>query len=96
VANDLALLGAILRRDFAIFVAKAFETLCPGEIFHDNWHLDCLAHHLALAASGRRIRLIINLPPRSLKSIVASVALPAWLLGHDPFAALSRPATPRN
>jgi predicted phage terminase large subunit-like protein len=84
VANELAFLGAILRRDFAIFIAKVFETLCPGEIYHDNWHLDCLAHHLALAASGQRIRLIINLPPRSLKSIAASVALPAWLLGHNP------------
>jgi predicted phage terminase large subunit-like protein len=84
VANELALLSAILRRDFAIFIAKVFETLCHGEDFHDNWHLDCLAHHLALAASGQRIRLIINLPPRSLKSIAASVALPAWLLGHDP------------
>jgi predicted phage terminase large subunit-like protein len=83
VANELAFLGAILRRDFAIFIAKVFETLCPGEIYHDNWHLDCLAHHLALAASGQRIRLIINLPPRSLKSIAASVALPAWLLGHN-------------
>ena len=84
MANELALLSAILRRDFAIFIAKVFETLCHGEVFHDNWHLDCLAHHLALAALGQRIRLIINLPPRSLKSIAASVALPAWLLGHDP------------
>jgi predicted phage terminase large subunit-like protein len=28
--------------------------------------------------------LIINLPPRSLKSIMASVAFPAFVLGHDP------------
>src|SRR5262249_38777894 len=61
-----------------------FETLCPGETYQENWHLDALAYHLAPAASGRRIRLMINLPPRSLKSIAASVALPAWLLGHDP------------
>jgi hypothetical protein len=32
----------------------------------------------------KRLRKIINLPPRSLKSIIVSVALPAWLLGHDP------------
>ena len=31
-------------------------------------------------------RLIINLPPRSLKSLLASIAFPAWCLGHDPSA----------
>jgi predicted phage terminase large subunit-like protein len=33
---------------------------------------------------GEIRRLIINLPPRSLKSITVSVAFVAWLLGHDP------------
>jgi predicted phage terminase large subunit-like protein len=33
---------------------------------------------------GEIKRLIINVPPRSLKSITASVAFPAFLLGHDP------------
>src|SRR5271155_4556854 len=31
-------------------------------------------------------RLILNLPPRTLKSFIASVALPAWLLGRKPSA----------
>ena len=30
--------------------------------------------------------MIINVPPRSLKSIAASVAFVAWLLGHEPSA----------
>ena len=33
-------------------------------------------------------RLIVNIPPRHLKSLAASVALPAWLLGHDPTLAI--------
>src|ERR1700719_3777982 len=33
-----------------------------------------------------RVRLIINLPPRHLKSLLASIAFPAWCLGHDPSA----------
>jgi hypothetical protein len=43
---------------------------------------------LALMAlrAGKIRRLIINLPPRYLKSLLASVALPAWCLGHDPAA----------
>ena len=35
------------------------------------------------AGAGSR-RLIVNLPPRSLKSLIVSVARPAWVLGHDP------------
>ena len=35
-------------------------------------------------AYGENQRLLITLPPRSLKSICASVALPAWILGLDP------------
>lgn len=35
---------------------------------------------------GKIRRLIINVPPRHLKSLCASIALPAWFLGHDPAA----------
>jgi len=82
--HDQQALDAILRRDLASFIAKVVETLCPGDRFLPNWHIDSLAWRLAEAASGKRMRLIVNMPPRSLKSIAASVALPAWLLGHDP------------
>jgi hypothetical protein len=43
-----------------------------------------MAHKLSQIASGELKRLIITLPPRNLKSICASVALPAWFLGHHP------------
>src|SRR5438270_8363348 len=35
---------------------------------------------------GKIRRLVINLPPRHLKSLLASVAFPAWCPGHDPSA----------
>jgi predicted phage terminase large subunit-like protein len=77
-------LQALLRRDFRAFVQKAFQTLSPGQIFVLEWHLSALAHQLERVRSGKTKRLIINMPPRSLKSIVASVAFPAFVLGHDP------------
>ena len=49
-----------------------------------NWHIYALAHHLELVQRGKIKRLIINMPPRSLKSIVSSVAFPAFMLGDDP------------
>ena len=42
----------------------------------------------ALVRDGRIKRLIINMPPRHLKSLASSVALPAWLLGNDPTKAM--------
>ena len=45
-----------------------------------------MAWHLQLCASGAVTRLIMTVPPRHLKSTCASVAFPAWILGHDPSA----------
>ena len=49
-----------------------------------SWHIEVLAWHLEQVRCGKIKRLIINMPPRSLKSIAASVAFPAFVLGHDP------------
>jgi predicted phage terminase large subunit-like protein len=43
-----------------------------------------VTHKLSEVASGEVRRLIITLPPRNLKSLCASVALPAWFLGRNP------------
>lgn len=43
-----------------------------------------MADWLSFATNGHENRLIITLPPRHLKSISASVALPAWIMGRDP------------
>src|SRR3954452_21161599 len=74
----------LLRRHFPSFVQKCFHSLAPTATFLPNWHIEALAYHLNLARLGKITRLIINMPPRSLKSLMASVALPAFLLGHDP------------
>lgn len=79
-------LRAALRRDFHSFVQRVFDTLNPGETFHDNWHLRYIASALQDCVEGPTKRLIINLPPRNLKSIIASVAFPLFILGHDPTA----------
>ncbi len=55
-----------------------------GDQFIHNWHLDAMAEYLAACQRREIQRLIINIPPRALKSITCSVAWPAWLLGRDP------------
>jgi predicted phage terminase large subunit-like protein len=81
---DCAVLNAVLRQDFGAFVQKTFNTLSPGQTYVHGWHIRALVYHLERVRRGEITRLIINMPPRSLKSIAASVAFPAFVLGHDP------------
>jgi predicted phage terminase large subunit-like protein len=78
------LLRVYLRNDLCGFVQKVFGTVNPGVTFSRNWSTEAVTHALHKVASGATTRLIINIPPRNLKSICASVALPAFLLGHSP------------
>lgn len=74
----------ILREDFAAFIHKCFITLNPGIEFLPNWHIELIAEYLQACRRREIKRLIINMPPRALKSICVSVAWPAFLLGHNP------------
>lgn len=72
------------RDDFGSFLRLVMATVSPGVRYVHNWHIDAIAAHLAACARGDIRRLIINMPPRMLKSITVSVAWPAWVMGHDP------------
>jgi predicted phage terminase large subunit-like protein len=78
--------SALLRQDSYAFIERAFHQLHPKGEFVHNWHLEMIASELDACRCGKTRRLIINLPPRSLKSIASSVAFPAYWLGHDPSA----------
>ena len=77
---------ALLRNDFALFAARCFHELNPQTELAMNWHLEVIAAKLAAVRQGKIRRLIIDLPPRHLKSLMASIAFPAWCLGHNPSA----------
>jgi predicted phage terminase large subunit-like protein len=78
--------GAILRSDLGYFAERCFCELNPQAAFLTNWHIEVIAAKLTAVREGKIRRLIINLPPRHLKSLLASIAFPAWCLGHDPSA----------
>ena len=75
---------ALLRADFYSFLVRSFAELHAGQNFSPAWHAEVLAAKLQGVGEGSVRRLVVNVPPRHLKSLAASVALPAWLLGHDP------------
>jgi len=77
-------LQALLAHDLTSFSEFAFGVVRPGIAFKPNWHFEAVTHKLSQVACGEVRRLIITMPPRMLKSLCASVALPAWFLGQNP------------
>ena len=75
---------AALSQDLMMFIQQAFQTLHPKQALLVNWHLEAIVHLLEECIEGRRRRVLINLPPRQLKSFIVSVAFPAFLLAFDP------------
>jgi len=66
-------LNAAIRSDFVAFVHRCVLTLNPGAPFLPNWHIDAIAYVLEKVLTGEVTPVIINAPPRSLKSIMVSV-----------------------
>ncbi len=84
-APTMLYVSAARRTHFPLFLMKVFETLHPGDPpLNLPWYLHSMCHALTEVRAGRKRRLVITVPPRHLKSVTASVAFVAWLLGHDP------------
>lgn len=77
---------AAVKSDLKTFLRHAFRMTYPNTAFMENWHIESIVYELNLAIKGEQPRLIINLPPRYLKSFIVSVVLPAFILGNDPTA----------
>src|SRR5208282_1933469 len=76
--NEIA---AILRTDLNAFLQKSFAHLNPGARLDRNWHHERVAYELERVFRGENNRLIVNAP---LKSLIGSVAYPAFVLGRRP------------
>jgi hypothetical protein len=72
----------ILRRDLTSFIERSFYELNPQTRLLLGPHIEVIATKLESCRQGKIKRLIINLPPRQLKSHSASVAFVAYFLGH--------------
>lgn len=78
-------LSAAMRLHFALFLMKVYRELHPGAPpLQLGWYLRAICHAVVSAVAKSGTRLVINIPPRHLKSVAVSVAFPAWLLGRDP------------
>ncbi len=73
-----------LREEFSCYLQKAFHTLHPSQAFVPSWHLDAISEYLGALERHDIHRLIINMPPRSMKSMTVSVAWTSYILGRRP------------
>ena len=60
------------------FVAHFWSVVEPMTPFIANWHIDAICEHLEAITRGELRRLIINIPPRHMKSLTVSAFWPAW------------------
>jgi predicted phage terminase large subunit-like protein len=86
MAISVAEYRALCRYDLHTFTHRAFLELNPQVRFLHNWHNELIASKLEACFRREINRLIINVPPRSLKSHSAAVAFPAYVFGHNPSA----------
>src|ERR1039458_3213291 len=83
---SLAEYRAMCRNDFYTSQHRAFRELNRDSVYYHNWHNELIASKLQSCLDGQITRLIINLPPRNLKSHEATICFPAYVLGHRPSA----------
>lgn len=80
VAHDAVAIRARCGR-LAGFVKEAWRVLEPNAVYVHNWHIDAVCEHLEAVTLGRIPRLLINVPPGTMKSLIVSVLWPAWEWG---------------
>ena len=65
-------------RNLPEFIRQAWPVIEPGTTFIDNWHIDCIGEYLEAVNRGQITRLIVNMPPRHMKSLEITVCYPAY------------------
>src|SRR5574340_1084699 len=80
-ADWIAIEREACRRSLVEFVRSAWRVLEPGQPYVHGWHVDAVAEHLQAITEGQITRLLINIPPGTMKSMLCGVFWPAWEWG---------------
>ena len=72
------------RVDFGVFVVLLFPELHDGRQLVPAPYVELIVEVLMAVRKGDEKRLIFNLPPGHMKSLIVTVLFSAWLLGVDP------------
>jgi len=80
-ADLLAVERELCRRSLAEFAKRAWHVLEPAAPLKWGWALDAICLHLEAVTKGDITRLLMNVPPGSMKSLLTGVIWPAWEWG---------------
>jgi predicted phage terminase large subunit-like protein len=69
------------KRSFGYFVRKGWHVLEPASQLKWGWSLDAICEHLEAVSRGEILRLLMNVPPGCMKSLLTGVFFPAWEWG---------------
>jgi len=88
---ELTKLRVELRKSYKTYFRWAWNILNPQVPLTESWHYDYIAEWLEYATSGQILLdhpewrgLIINVPPRTLKSSMANIIFPTWCWATKP------------
>lgn len=74
----------ILQADLLTYVEQAWNVLEPGTPFQNNWHIGLLTEYLMAVTEGQITRLLVNMPPRCMKSLLMCVFWPTFVWINKP------------
>lgn len=80
-ADLLAIERELCSRSLADFAKRAWRVLEPATPLKWGWALDAICAHLEAVTDGRINRLLMNVPPGMMKSLLTGVIWPAWEWG---------------
>lgn len=80
-ANRLDVDREVAKRSLAAFARMAWHVLEPSTPLRWGWALDAICAHLEAVTDGRISRLLMNVPPGTMKSLLTGVIWPAWEWG---------------
>jgi predicted phage terminase large subunit-like protein len=92
IASPLQIESEICKKSLYQFVVRAWPVLFPTTSFVPGWHINAVCHYLEATVIGVNIgsekkyirNLILNIPFRHMKSLLADVFFPAWIWTFQP------------
>jgi predicted phage terminase large subunit-like protein len=82
--NIIQIESTICKKSFYEFIKRSFSIAYPGETYQDNWHIKVIADYLESMVENKFNNLIINIPPRHMKSAIVNVFFSVWRWINDP------------
>jgi len=72
------------KKSLAVFARAMWKVVEPKQEYVHNWHIEDICYHLEAVSKFEIQNLLINMPPRHMKSMLTCVMWPAWVWLNDP------------